>query len=310
MRICALCLLLAAGIFAPPSGAQTTPVNVSHSLEFSLHSSVTQRDYLIQVAIPDQPPPAQGYRVLYVLDGNAYWPLLRAAHQQFGRHGRRGKTAPLLIVGVGYPNTDRFNYSARADDYTPRRLAKPADQHHSHQQPRADKNRPSHNDRRYGGAAKFLEFMQQQLKPAIAARFKVDARHEAIFGHSFGGLFVSYALLAAPQSFDAYLAISPSLWWDQAYVSHHLTNKRPDLSNSCVFLGVGSEEHPRQPRGQASPYPDSARMAGLLMTFSNKLGAIYPALYIDTQVFDGETHGTSVWPGSRYALKSLRQCWQ
>lgn len=60
MRLYAICLLLAAGLLAPPSVAQTTPVTLPHSREFSLHSSATQRDYLIQVAIPDQPPPAQG----------------------------------------------------------------------------------------------------------------------------------------------------------------------------------------------------------------------------------------------------------
>lgn len=110
-----LYFIAAAAVFA----ADPRPVEILRAQQLMLHSDATGRDYQIQVAVPKQPPPESGYAVLYVLDGNAYWPLLRAAHRMFSRHGPQTEVQPLLIVGVGYPGVSMYDYNARADDYTP-----------------------------------------------------------------------------------------------------------------------------------------------------------------------------------------------
>ena len=51
------------------------PVTLTDTQQWTLHGEATGRDYLIQVSIPDSPPPVGGYPVLYVLDGNARFPL-------------------------------------------------------------------------------------------------------------------------------------------------------------------------------------------------------------------------------------------
>jgi uncharacterized protein len=64
-----------------------------------------------------------------------------------------------------------------------------------------------------GGADKFRAFLRDELKPLVASRYRVTAE-SAIVGESFAGLFVIETLLVAPDLFDGYVAVDPSLWWN------------------------------------------------------------------------------------------------
>ena len=67
--------------------------------------------------------------------------------------------------------------------------------------------------------------------------------HYRIFsGHSFGGLFAIHALVARPDLFEAYIAVSPSLQWaeghtlhdaQQFFAAHHALNK-------TLFFSLGN----------------------------------------------------------------------
>lgn len=65
-----------------------------------------------------------------------------------------------------------------------------------------------------GGADDFLEFLAEELKPALARAFPIDPDESTLAGQSFGGMFALYALLTRPDTFQRYLAVSPSLWWN------------------------------------------------------------------------------------------------
>ena len=41
------------------------------------------------------------------------------------------------------------------------------------------------------------------------------AGHKTLMGHSFGGVFNFYALVHEPALFQAHVAASPAVWWDQ-----------------------------------------------------------------------------------------------
>jgi hypothetical protein len=69
-----------------------------------------------------------------------------------------------------------------------------------------------------GGADRFRAFLAGELKPAIAARYRVTAE-SAIVGESLAGLFVLETLVVAPALFDSYISVDPSVWWnDRALV--------------------------------------------------------------------------------------------
>lgn len=75
--------------------------------------------YQVEVSVPDAPRPPGGYPVLFVLDGNARFALLREARDTLTYKGAEGSGLPLVIVGVGYPEVARFDRERRWRDFTP-----------------------------------------------------------------------------------------------------------------------------------------------------------------------------------------------
>jgi predicted alpha/beta superfamily hydrolase len=128
---------------------------------------------------------------------------------------------PLIVVGIA--NTDRVR------DLTPTR----ADVKESG----SVTSYPTS-----GGADKFLDFIQTELMPEIEKRYPTDP-YRIITGHSVGGLFAIHALVARPNLFNACIASSPSLWWDDDYTVHEVQKFlaiRPEF-NKTLFFSLGDE---------------------------------------------------------------------
>jgi uncharacterized protein len=98
---------------------------------------------------------------------------------------------------------------------------------------------------RTGGADAFLDFITQDLKPTIEREFPIDAGRQALFGHSFGGLFTLHALFTRPHLFDSYIAASPSIWWNECFVldeERAFSAVRDRPRNLDVLITVGGCE--------------------------------------------------------------------
>jgi uncharacterized protein len=64
-----------------------------------------------------------------------------------------------------------------------------------------------------GGSLAFRKFIRDELMPEIRARYRTTGE-TAIVGESLAGLFVVETFLLEPDLFDTYIAIDPSLWWN------------------------------------------------------------------------------------------------
>lgn len=97
---------------------------------------------------------------------------------------------------------------------------------------------------KYGGADKFINFLNDELKPEIAKQFPVNSQQQSLYGHSFGGLLVLYHFFQKPDAFQRYFAASPSLWFDQGMLFQQLNHwKSQKQSNSPMLLTtVGTHE--------------------------------------------------------------------
>ena len=84
------------------------------------------------------------------------------------------------------------------------------------------------NSESSGGASDFAKFINEELQPYINGKYPTEDM-TTIVGHSIGGLFVVYAYVHHPGVFDNYLAIEPSLWWDQELL----------VSESAAVLSTG-----------------------------------------------------------------------
>ncbi len=209
-------------------------VSLPHTQQHEMASRHTGRSYRIFVSVPAQPAPPLGYPVLYLLDGNAYFPVAHTLAQNAARVGPRehgkGFVAPI-VVAIGYPTDGLLDSAARSEDYTP---------------PAPDLT--DSGDRmsvKQGGADRFLDFIEGELKPLIEARLPIDRSRQTLAGHSYGGLLALHALFTQPEGFQRYVAGSPSIWWNQRYV---LKEKQKFLDNAKkpsdlrVLIMVGDQE--------------------------------------------------------------------
>jgi uncharacterized protein len=94
-----------------------------------------------------------------------------------------------------------------------------------------------------GKSAAFRKFIRDELMPEINKRYRTT-KETAIVGESFAGLFVVETFLLEPKLFDTYIAIDPSLWWnDQELVRGAAERLRswPKLEKT-LYLAQSSEE--------------------------------------------------------------------
>lgn len=187
--------ILLAGLTLPTMGA-CAPVpedRVPSHDTFTLPSRHLKETRVVNVYLPpgySRGGMRGGYPTLYMPDGGMQedFPHVAAA---LDAGIRAGNVRPMLLVGI--ENTER-----RRDLTGPTRVA---------------------SDRaiapRVGGSAAFRAFIGNELIPAIEARYSVD-RSRGIIGESLAGLFVVETLFKQPALFDTYLALSPSLWWNNA----------------------------------------------------------------------------------------------
>ena len=154
--------------------------------------------YRIFVSYPKGEPPAGGYPVLYVIDGNAYFASF-AETRRLLEYAEKGKA---LVVGVGYPTDEAYDARRTADFLFPVPTEGP---------PAQAKSQPGATNT---GRDKFLAFLTGKLRAEIGKRYRIDPGRQSLFGHSFGGLFALHTLYARPDAFQAIVAASPSLEWN------------------------------------------------------------------------------------------------
>ena len=184
----------------------------------TIQSAVLGEQRRVYVQLPhDYERSKASYPVLVVLDGEWLFELTRSHVRFFSEYEAMQSNLPQMIV-VGLENVDRDR------DYVPTK----------------------NSGKEYvfdtaGHADRFLDFLDQELLVLLDRRYRT-ASSRALVGWSFGGLFTSYALITRPQLFDAYLCISPAVWWDEDLVEKLLPKLAPERSKRLVLtLGSGEE---------------------------------------------------------------------
>ncbi|EJW19276.1 alpha/beta hydrolase-fold protein [Paenibacillus alvei] len=255
------------------------PITLPRSTVYNMVSTHTNRDYRISVSVPEGEAPSEGYPVLYVLDGNALFPLCAESARVLKGRGIRG-FGPLLVVGIGYLTEGDFP-ADRFYELTP-----PTDRASLPPRPGGEEWPPT------GGGDNFLRYIEEELKPKIEEAYPIDRSKQALFGHSLGGLFTLNTMFTKPDLFQTYIAGSPSIWWSNRCVleaEKTFTSIRAvesDPSPVRLLMTVGEEEasHPNRMLHNAE------EMHQRLKKLEEN------GLSVDFHVFPGEGH-LSVLPG-------------
>ncbi len=224
---------------APADAQQQAPSPRLRQRDYSEMSMTSREDleYRILISVPRGPAPAGGFPVFYVLDGDGFFNTA----VEIARMREWGRLTPSIIVGVAYPSRTFYDGPRRTMDFTP----------------------PGFVDETFdpaevGGADRFLAFLTGTLKPWIAGRYTVDPHRQILFGHSLAGMFTLHVLYTAPQSFDVYLAASPSLRLSDRLIMREAATfaTQPEAARRAVraLVTVGTLESSGSNREQIDDY--------------------------------------------------------
>jgi len=174
-------------------------------------SSVLHEPRNLSIYLPDDYAHSDAkYPVLYLLDGGTHLQHASGAADYLSTQG----SIPDIIV-VAIHNIDRSR------DFSPVHVD----------------NIPTS-----GGAEKFLGFLSKELVPYLDENYRT-AGFNILLGHSFGGTFIGYTLLAKPNLFDAYLAVSPFLMFADNLVVNQASEKlKPFKETKYFYMTVGNED--------------------------------------------------------------------
>lgn len=218
--------------FAKPVSI-TEEIRIPNSFFLDWPIAPGEENHRIFISVPDGDAPKGGFPVVYLMDGNAFFTTAVEMSRQMSSWPKGPKQA-AIIVAIGYPTDDAYDYQRRWYDLTPPTSDAP-------DAPLKHMNR--FKDIRYGGAESMLQFMTQALRPWLAERYAIDLNEQILFGHSLGGLFTLYALQQRPEAFSDYAAMSPSLWWNEQYLmTPWVDTVKEKIQGKRVLMVIGAEE--------------------------------------------------------------------
>lgn len=92
-----------------------------------------------------------------------------------------------------------------------------------------------------GGADDFRKFIKNELFPAINEKYRTT-NNKFIIGESLAGLFVVETFLLDNEMFDNYIAIDPSLWFNEQYLVQNFESlvKDKNYTNKKIWF-AGSD---------------------------------------------------------------------
>ncbi|WP_333821361.1 alpha/beta hydrolase [Ohtaekwangia sp.] len=265
---------------------QIEPYKPVSSVAVTLYSKVLKEYRNIYIHYPklDSANPDKRFPVLYLLDGESHFDMLSQYTDYLSRWDVN--VIPKMIV-VGITNTKRTR------DLTPTESII-----NYFGQPDTVKNswmKPS------GGNKLFLQFIHEELMPFIDANYKTQS-FKIFGGHSFGGLATINCMLTHPEMFDAYIAISPSLWWDHEYILKLADKKlkKGTAVNKILFYSDASEGV-----SDKSTYHTNLLKFDSLLTAKSLTNL--PHLY---KYYPTESHMTSPMSGYYDALRFIYKDWK
>lgn len=238
------------------------------SLPGTMQRDLTARDglvYRLLIGVPSEPPPAAGFPLLVLVDGNALFATaMSTARLQAGRSEVTG-IGPAVVLGIGYPGDRPFDIERRQRDLLPV----------------AD------------GADRFLDVIAGDILPALAEIAPLDPLRRTLIGHSYGGLFALHTLFTRPGLFACHVASSPSIWWnDRAILATEEAFRANGASDAGrLLIAVGEDEQ----AGSAGTPPSraerlsKARMVDNATDMAARLRAS-GRIACESVIFAGENH--------------------
>jgi hypothetical protein len=237
----------------------------------TINSSILDEKRPIWIYVPenviDNNDTKKQYPVIYLLDGDWHFVSVVGMLQQLS-YINGNTICPAMIV-VGIPVKDRFRDLTPTCDSVISAIS--------------------------GGYNNFISFINKELIPYIDSNYQT-APYKILIGHSLGGLSVMNTIIKSPEMFNAYVAIDPSMWWDNKIplkeAKSALSNNK--FENKRLFLAIANNMN--KGMDTASVRKDNTRNT-LAIRSNLELSDILTAntnnkLNFQTKYYINESHGS------------------
>ena len=260
-------------------------------------SALFKEERRFMVALPEQYSLNQrDYPVLFVIDGDFQFQHVSATVHNLAR---MGKIAPMIVIGVANQgNADYLKSNTWASE-------------------------SEGND--FGGVVLFERYLKEELIPLIEQQYRIGSQR-ALAGYSLGGLFVMQQYIAPEPLFNAFLAFSPSLWFDEygfkstlnTYLSEKGVGQGPLFISLANEKGMGikpvvdvfKNKAGKTARWQFKQYPDETHYSTALPALYDGLVFLMPNYFIDLDqmmalkdyqaVLDEFANRSKLWSGFHF----------
>ena len=258
----------------------------------SLYSDILGEQREIYVELPERfnPKSDPGYPVVFVLDGESLTDAVSTVHKFYWG----GFMPEMIIVGIA-------NLANRNRDLTISKV---------------DSLFGMPNRKESGEAINFLTFIEKELIPHIASKYPISD-YRTLIGHSYGGLFTLNALVHRPELFDNYVAIDPSLQWDNQILLKQAEEafKKNQYAGKSVFISLAGQLHAQNPditidnvMEDQSPATLFARSNIAFTELARQSG--HQDFRVEWQFYENDLHGTIPLPSIMDGLKTLFDWYQ
>ena len=215
---------------------------------FNMESAEVRETRVINVWIPEDYKESNvSYPVLYMPDGGIEGEDFPHIANTIAELVKNKSIPPIILVGIA--NTDRRR------DLT------------GFSNTEYDKQFAPQTD----GAKNYRAFISNELFAEINKRYRVTDK-KGLVGESLSGLFVVETLFLKPELFDFYIAMDPSLWWNNKHLVNTANNKLANLPDKHIqfwFAGSSAVDISDSTNKLASILTNNAP-ENLIWTYSNE----------------------------------------
>ncbi len=260
--------------------AQAQIITIGESKKIQSTALNEEREYWVY--LPDNYSntnfKTQKYPAIYLLDGEKYFHVTTGIVKNLS-NGYYPQIPECIVIAIKNTNRSR--------DLTPT----------------YDPNLPYKS----GGSTTFEAFITKELIPEINNNYRT-LDYKILIGHSFGGLFAINNLLKNTPYFNAYIAIDPSLWWNNNTVVKNLNSsiKTTNFKGKSLFLAnANSLGNQKKPSKQHYAHFKAKKKTLELLDNNAAINLNYTL-----KTYKNEDHGSVVLPalidGLRITFKGFR----
>ena len=259
----------------------------------SIYSKTLKSHRHFWVKLPENYNPKSNtkYPVIYLLDGFSLKSSLEAVYNNYWGH----YMPHMILVGIS-------NRTDRTRDLTISKI---------------ESRRGAAMRSESGGAEQFTAFIKNELIPHIDKTYPTT-NYRTLIGHSYAGLFTINALLNHSDLFTNYIAIDPSIEWDnqKLLIEAKEKLKMNSFEGKGLFVALAAEQLQMQDESvtidnlmtDTSEFSLFSRSIVEFSQFASRQKQ--NGLNFNWKVYPEDLHGTVPLPAMRDGLVSLFKWYQ